>query len=200
MQSALQKEGSQPIPAPQQQQQQQQVSPPQPLHAPRDNRADGAAQTEEKLNDDANEPFGDIKFAQRNDNIVPADANDPREVGYEQSPQSANDLQQRQQKNVVERPDVAEKVAPAGNENGGKNDKKQSKQVISPPDRDDGVRNNDIPVTGSQAEVPLAGSLVEKMSKAAALGRPLAVEAHTEDDELHALQERVDGIFSRDAQ
>ncbi|XP_032684873.1 Golgi integral membrane protein 4-like isoform X1 [Odontomachus brunneus] len=126
------KEGSQPIPAPQQQQQQQQVSSPQPLHAPRDNRADGAAQLEEKLNDDANEPAGDIRFVQRDGNIVPADASDLKEVGGEQSPQLVNDLQQRQHKNVVERPDVAEKVAPADDENGDKNshNEEQNKQSV----------------------------------------------------------------------
>ncbi|XP_014474770.1 PREDICTED: Golgi integral membrane protein 4-like isoform X1 [Dinoponera quadriceps] len=121
--SALQKEGSQPIPAPQQQQPQQ-VSSPQPLHAPRDNRADGATHSEEKLNDDANEPAGDIRFVRRHDNIVPAGASDLKELGDDQPPHSANDLQQRQQKNVVERPDVAEKVAPAD----GGNDEEQHKQ------------------------------------------------------------------------
>lgn len=203
--SALLKEGgSQPIPAPQQQQ--QQVSSPQPLHAPRDNRADEAAQSEEKLNDDVNEPAGDIRFVQRNGNIVPADASDLREVGGEQPPQLANDLQHRQQKNVVERPDVAEKVAPAaGDDNDGKNghNEERNKQVIPPPNlRDDGPRNNDIPVAGSQAEGPLlVGSLVEKTSKAAALNRPIVgVEARAEDDELQALQERVDGILSHNAQ
>ncbi|XP_011138220.2 Golgi integral membrane protein 4 isoform X1 [Harpegnathos saltator] len=138
--SALQKDGgSQPIPAPQQQQQQppppqaQQVSSLQPLHAPRDNHADGAAESEEKLNDDANEPAGDIRFVQRNGNIVPADASDLKEVAGEQPPQSTNDLQQRQQKNVVERPDVAEKLAPLGNENGGKNghSEEQNKQNVA---------------------------------------------------------------------
>ncbi|EFN85270.1 hypothetical protein EAI_15707 [Harpegnathos saltator] len=209
--SALQKDGgSQPIPAPQQQQQQppppqaQQVSSLQPLHAPRDNHADGAAESEEKLNDDANEPAGDIRFVQRNGNIVPADASDLKEVAGEQPPQSTNDLQQRQQKNVVERPDVAEKLAPLGNENGGKNghSEEQNKQVIPPPNRpDDGARNNDIPVAGSQAEVPLVGSLVEKTSRTAALDRPVAgVGARAEDDELQALQDRnvaYDAVNSR---
>lgn len=201
--SVLQKEDSQPIPAPQQQQQQQQVSSPQPLHAPRDNRADGAAQLEEKLNDDANEPAGDIRFVQRDGNIVPADASDLKEVGGEQSPQLANDPQQRQHKNVVERPDVAEKVAPAGDENGDKNghNEEQNKQVIPPPNQDDGPKNNDIPMADSQAEVPLVGSLVEKTSRAPALGRPVVgVEARADDDELQALQERVGGILNHNVQ
>lgn len=200
--SALQKEGSQPIPAPQQQQQQQpQVSSPQPLHAPRDNHADRAAQSEERLNDDANEPAGDIRFVQRDGNIVPADASDLKEIAGEQSPQMPNDLQQRQQKNVVERPDVAEKVAPIGDENGDKHHEEQDKQVIPPPNRDDGLRNNDILMAGSQAEVPLIVSVVEKTSISSGFDRPaVGVKMRAEDDELQALQERVGGILSHNVQ
>ncbi|KAL0106419.1 hypothetical protein PUN28_016265 [Cardiocondyla obscurior] len=61
-QSALQKEDSQPIPAPQQQ-------------------------------------------PQQNGNIVPAGPSEVKEMGEQHEP-SANDLQQKQQKDVVERPNI----------------------------------------------------------------------------------------------
>ncbi|XP_024893076.1 Golgi integral membrane protein 4-like isoform X1 [Temnothorax curvispinosus] len=104
-QSALQKEDSQPIPAPQQQQ--QQVSAPQPPYVSHDRRAVGGAtpSVEKTLNDDANEPANDIRFVQQNGNIVPAGPGEVKEIGEQREP-SANDLQQKQQKDVVERPNV----------------------------------------------------------------------------------------------
>ncbi|XP_071570106.1 uncharacterized protein [Temnothorax nylanderi] len=104
-QSALQKEDSQPIPAPQQQQ--QQVSAPQPPYVSHDRRAVGGAtpSVEKTLNDDANEPANDIRFVQQNGNIVPAGPGEVKEIGEQREP-SANDLQQKQQKDVVERSNV----------------------------------------------------------------------------------------------
>lgn len=191
-QSSLQKGGSQPIPAPQQQ---QQVSPPQPLHAPRDYRADGAALSEERLNDDANE-VADTRFVQRNGNIVPADPGDVKELGEQREP---NDFQQKQQKNVVERPNVE---SPFGDENDAKKepDEEQRKQVMSPLNRDDrGSKNNDVPVADSQAEVPLAPPVV-KASRVAASDRPIGIRTRAVVDKLQTLRERVDGILSRNAQ
>lgn len=190
-QSALQKEDSQPIPAPQQQQ--QQVSAPQPYMA-HDRRAVGGAtpSVEKTLNDDANEPANDIRFVQQNGNIVPAGPGEVKEIGEQREP-SANDLQQKQQKNVVERPNVIDEE---------RNDleEEQRKQVMSPPLNrgDDGLRNdNASAVLGSQAEQPLAQPAVERASTVAS-SRSTDVKAHAEDDELQALQERVDGILDRD--
>lgn len=192
-QSALQKEDSQPIPAPQQQQQQQ-VSAPQPLYVSRDHRAVGRTtpSVEKTLNDDANEPANDIRFVQQNGNIVPAGPGEVKEVGEQREP-SANDSQQKQQKDVVERPSVIDEE-----KNG--LDEEQRKQVMSPLlNRDDnGPRNdNASAVPGSQAEQPLAQPAVERASTAAS-GRSNGVKTHAEDDELQALQERVDGILNRD--
>lgn len=200
-QSALRKEDSQPIPAPQQQS--QQVSPPQPLHAPRDYHADEAALPEEKLSNDVNEPVGNIRFVQKNGKIVPDGPSDANEIDKQrESLREANDFQQqKQQKNVVERPNVAS-VPPLGNEDGNKNspDEGQRKQVMSPPSQDDAARDNiDIPAVDLQAEEPLAPS-VEKASKTAASDRPISIQnARAEDDELQALQERVDGILNHNA-
>lgn len=191
-QSALQKEDSQPIPAPQQQQ--QQVSVLQPPYVSHDHRAVGDAvpSVEKTLNDDANEPANDIRFVQQNGNIVPAGPSEVKEIGEQHEP-SANDLQQKQQKDVVERPNVIDEK---------KNDleEEQRKQVMSPPLNrdDDGPRNdNASAVPGSQAEQPSAQPAVERASTIAS-GRSIGVKAHAEDDELQALQERVDGILDRD--
>jgi len=182
-QSALQKEDSQPIPAPQQQQ--QQVSAPQSPYVSHDRRAVGGAtpSVEKTLNDDVNEPANDIRFVQQNGNIVPAGPGEVKEIGEQHEP-SANDLQQKQQKNVVERPNVIDEE---------KNEEEPRKQVMSPPLNrgDDGLRtDNASAVLSSQAEQPLAQPAVERASSRS--------KAHAEDDELQALQERVNGIFNRD--
>lgn len=188
-QSALQKEDSQPIPAPQQQQQQQ-VSALQPPYVSHDRRAVGGAtpSVEKTLNDDTNEPANDIRFVQQNGNIVPAGPSEVKEIGEQR------DLQQKQQqKDVVERPNVIDEE-----KNG--LDEEQRKQVMSPPLNrdDDGPRNdNASAVPGSQAEQPLAQPAVERASTTAS-SRSSVVKAHAEDDELQALQERVDGILNRD--
>ncbi|XP_011696191.1 PREDICTED: Golgi integral membrane protein 4 [Wasmannia auropunctata] len=111
-QSALQKEDSQPIPAPQQQQPQQ-VSAPRPPYVSHDGRAVGGAtpSVEKTLNDDANEPANDIRFVQQNGNIVPAGPSEVKEIGEQQQQQrepSANSLEQKQLKDVVERPNVVD--------------------------------------------------------------------------------------------
>lgn len=192
--SQLQKEDSQPIPAPQQQQ--QQVSAPQPPYVSHDRRAGvvgrATPSVEKTLNDDANEPPNDIRFVQQNGNIVPAGPGEVKEIGEQREP-SANDLQQKQQKNVVERPNVI-----VEEKNG--LEEEQRKQVMSPPLNrdDDGPRNdNGSAMPGSQAEQPLAQPAVEQASTAAS-SRSTGVKAHAEDDELQALQERVDGILNRD--
>lgn len=188
-QSALQKEDSQPIPAPQQQQQQVSVLQPYVSH---DRRAVGEAapSVEKTLNDDANEPANDIRFVQQNGNIVPAGPSEVKEIGEQPS---ANDLQQKEQKDVVERPNIIDEK---------KNDleEEQRKQVMSPPlnREDDGLRNdNAAAVPGSQAEQPLAQPAVEQVSMIAS-DRSTGVKAHAEDDELQALQERLNGILKRD--
>lgn len=163
MEPRSQKEDSQPIPAPQHQQ--QQVSPPWPMHASRKYRADGgAALSEEKtLNDDANEPANSIRFVQKDGNIVPAGPNEAKEAIGEQREPSANDLQQKQQKNVVERPNVASVALKEGL------DEEQRKQVMSPlvNRENDGPRNDSVLSTpGSQAEQPLAQPAVEGASTA----------------------------------
>lgn len=108
-QSALQKEDSQPIPAPQQQQ--QQVSAPRPPYVSHDRNTIGGAtpSVEKTLNDDINEPVNDIRFVQQNGNIVPAGPSEAKEIN-EQRESSANDLQQKQQqqKDVVDRPNVVD--------------------------------------------------------------------------------------------
>lgn len=188
-QSALQKEDSQPIPAPQQQQ--QQVSAPQSPYVSHDRRAVGGAtpSVEKTLNDDVNEPANDIRFVQQNGNIVPAGPGEVKEIGEQHDP-SANDLQQKQQKNVVERPNVIDEE---------KNEEEQRKQVMSPPLNrgDDGLRNDASAVLSSQAEQLLAQPAVERASTVAS-SRSTDVKAHAEEDELQALQERVNGIFNRD--
>lgn len=188
---SLQKEDSQPIPAPQQQQ--QQVSALQPPYVSHDHRAVGATPSVEKtLNDDANEPANDIRFVQQNGNIVPAGPSEVKEIGEQHAP-SANDLQQKQQKDVDERPNVIREE-----KNG--LEEEQRKQVMSPPlNRDDNSLRNDnaSAVPGSQAEQPLAQPAIEQASTIAS-GRSTSVKTHVEDDELQALQERVDGILNRD--
>jgi len=185
--SALPKEDSQPIPAPQQ----QQVSAPRPPYVSHDRRAIGrTTPSVEKMNrnDDVNEPANNIRFVQQNGNIVPAGPSEMKEIGEQREP-SANDLEQKQQKDVVERPNVI-------NEEKNDFDEEQRKQVMSPPlnRNDDGPRNDNVlAVPGSQAEQPLAQPAVERAS-----GRSNDVKTHAEDDELQALQERVDGILNRD--
>lgn len=147
---------------------------------------------EKTLNDDNNEPANDIRFVQQNGNIVPAGPNEVKEIGEQREP-SANDSEQKQQRDVVERPNVVDEE-----KNGF--DEEQRKQVMSPPLNrdDDGPRNdNASAVPGSQAEQPLAQPAVERASTVAS-GRSTGVKAHAEDDELQALQERVDGILNRD--
>lgn len=187
-QSILQKEGSQPIPAPQQQQ--QQVSPPWPMHASRNYRADaGAVLPEEKTpNDDANEPANNIRFVQKNGNIVPAGPSEAKDAIGEPS---ANDFQQKQQKDVVERPNMANIAL----EEKHSLDEEQRKQVMSPPlnREDDGPRNDSVlPAPGSQAEQPLAQPAIEGASTVASR---TMIKTRAED-ELQALQERVNGIFN----
>lgn len=193
-QSALQKEDSQPIPAPQQQQ--QQVSAPRPPYVSHDRNTIGGAtpSVEKTLNDDINEPVNDIRFVQQNGNIVPAGPSEAKEIN-EQRESSANDLQQKQQqqKDVVDRPNVVDEE-----KNG--LDEEQRKQVMSPPlNRDDDGPKNDnaSAVPGSQAEQPLAQPAVERASTAVS-GRSTGVKAHAEDDELQDLQGRIYGILDRD--
>ncbi|KYN29125.1 Golgi integral membrane protein 4 [Trachymyrmex cornetzi] len=188
-QSALPKEDSQPIPAPQQ----QQVSAPRPPYVSHDRRAVGRTTSSvEKMNrnDDVNEPANNIRFVQQNGNIVPAGPSEMKEIGEQRGP-SANDLEQKQQKDVVERPNVVDEEKTGF-------DEEQRKQVMLPPlnRNDDGTRNDNVSVVpGSQAEQPLAQLAVERASTVA-FGRSNDVKA--EDDELQALQERVDGILNRD--
>ncbi|KYM94964.1 Golgi integral membrane protein 4 [Cyphomyrmex costatus] len=192
-QSALPKEDSQPIPAPQQQQQQQ-VSAPRPPYVSYDRRTVGrTTPSVEKMNrnDDANEPANSIRFVQKNGNIVPAGPNEVKEIGEQREP-SANDLEQKQQKEVVKRPNVI-------NEEKNDFDEEERKQVMSPPlnRNDDNPRNdNASAVPGSQAEQPLVQSDIERTTVAS--GRSNHVRDHAGDDELQALQERIDGIFNRD--
>lgn len=191
-QSMLPKEDLQPIPAPQQ----QQVSAPRPPYVSHDRRAVGrTTPSVEKMNrnDDVNEPANNIRFVQQNGNIVPAGPSEMKEIGEQREP-SANDLEQKlKQKDVVERPNIM-------NEEKNGFDEEQRKQVMSPPlnRNDDGPRNDNVLVVpGSQAEQPLAQPAVERASTVAS-GRSNDVKAHAEDDELQALQERVDGILNRD--
>ncbi|XP_018404221.1 PREDICTED: Golgi integral membrane protein 4-like isoform X1 [Cyphomyrmex costatus] len=124
-QSALPKEDSQPIPAPQQQQQQQ-VSAPRPPYVSYDRRTVGrTTPSVEKMNrnDDANEPANSIRFVQKNGNIVPAGPNEVKEIGEQREP-SANDLEQKQQKEVVKRPNVI-------NEEKNDFDEEERKQMVS---------------------------------------------------------------------
>ncbi|KYN37556.1 Golgi integral membrane protein 4 [Trachymyrmex septentrionalis] len=183
-QSALPKEDSQPIPAPQQQ---QQVSAPRPPYVSHDRRAVGrTTPSVEKMNrnDDVNEPANNIRFVQQNGNIVPAGPSEMKEIGEQREP-SANDLEQKQQKDVVERPNII-------NEEKNGFDEEQRKQVMSPPlnRNDDGPRNDNVLVVpGSQAEQPLAQPAIERASTVVS-GRSNDVKVHAEDDELQALQER----------
>lgn len=171
---ASRKPDSAPIPAPHQQQHQQQVSPPLPLlHASRDYRADGreAAQSEEKVNNDANEPANNIGFIQKNGNIIPADPNEVKEATGELEAQQ----KQQQQQKVAERDSEEE----------------QKKQVMLPPlnrdDDDDAPKNDYIPA--AQAEHPLTPSAIEKLPPASSL---ISVKEHAaENDELQNLQNRL---------
>jgi len=145
------------------------------------------------VNDD-NEQASNIRFVQKNGNIVPAGPSEAKETIGEQREPSANDFQQKQQKDVVERPNVASVVALE--EKRGL-DEEQRKQVMSPPlnREDDGPRDNSVLlVPGSQAEQPLAQPAVEGASTAAS--NRTIVKNLAEDDELRALQERVDGILN----
>jgi len=174
-QSTLRKEDSRPIPAPQQQQPQQQVSPPWFLSSSRDYRAAGEATTAEKRSNDDEVNIG---FVQRNGNIVPADPNELKETTDRQS--LRND--QKEQKDVVERPSV-EKTIPE--ERNAKSDEEQRKQVMSPSSL---IRDNDskkeIPtvMTASvfQAEQPSS----ERVSKPAV---SKSIKIPTENNELQAL-------------
>lgn len=181
-QSALQKEDSQPIPAPQP----QQVSPLQPLYAFRNiYRADGkAAPSENKmLNENANKKTNNTRLIQKNSNIISTSTKKIDEP-------SGDDFQQKQQRNVVERPNT--KVV--GDEN--LFDEEQRKQVMSPPlnRRDNSTRHGgNQAVLSSQAEQP---QLAIKKASTAVPNRAVSDKARAEDDELEALQERVNGILN----
>ncbi|KAG5341773.1 GOLI4 protein, partial [Acromyrmex charruanus] len=121
-QSVLPKEDSQPIPAPQQ----QQVSAPRPPYVSHDRRAvRRTTPSVEKMNrnDDVNEPANNIRFVQQNGNIVPAGPSEMKEIGEQREP-SANDLEQKQLKDVVERPNIM-------NEEKNGFDEEQRKQSMS---------------------------------------------------------------------
>lgn len=178
-QSGLQKEDSQPIPAPQPQ---QQVSPLRPLYAPHTYRADGKAVPSEgkTLNEDINKEINKTRLTQKN--IISTDEKMIDEP-------SANNLQQR---NVVERPNV---------KSVGENlfYEEQRKQVMSPllsRLENNGLRRDDNQaVSGSQAEQPLTELAIKKASTIAS-SRVIRDKARAEDDELQALQERVNGILN----
>lgn len=181
-QLALQKEDSQPIPAPQP----QQVSPFQPLYAFRNiYRADGkAAPSENKvLNENANEKTNNTRLIQKNSNIISTSTKKIDEP-------SGDDFQQKQQRNVVERPNT--KIV--GDEN--LFEEEQRKQVMSPPlnRRDNSTRHGgNQAVLSSQAEQP---QLAIKKASTDVPNRAVSDKARAEDDELQALQERVNGILN----
>ncbi|XP_070525313.1 Golgi integral membrane protein 4 isoform X2 [Cardiocondyla obscurior] len=155
-QSALQKEDSQPIPAPQQQ---PQVSAPQPSYVSHDHRAVGEATPSvgKTLNDDANEPANDIRFVQQNGNIVPAGPSEVKEMGEQHEP-SANDLQQKQQKDVVERPNIID-------EEKNNLEEEQRKQNVASSQRADNI-------TTANANLAVSPSVVDKPAPLPA--RPLS--------------------------
>lgn len=184
-QSEFQKEDSQPIPAPQPQ---QQVSPLRPLYAPHNYRADRKpAPSEDKtFNENVNEPNNSTRLVQKNGNINP--------TGKKIDESSTNDLQQKLQGNVVERPNI---------KGVGENllDEEQRRQVMSPPlnrrDNNGPRYDGNQAMSGSQAEQPLTQLANEKTSTIAS-SRVISssVKARAEDDELQALQERVNGILN----
>lgn len=140
-QSALHKEDLHPIPSPARQQ--QQVSPPRPLHAPRDYRAVGAALLETKLNDDGNDNQSEIK--------------ESREWYKTRIPSFHRQLR----KSVVNRPNIQNIVSIEKSDYDV--EEGQRKQVMSPLDRHNTLRNDNLPRRDSQAEQPLM-PFVEKVS------------------------------------
>lgn len=181
-QSELQKEDSQPIPAPQP----QQVSPLQPLYASHNiYHTDGKAvpSGNKMFNKSANKKINNTRFTQKNSNFISTSTKEIDEP-------SGNDFQQKQQRNVVERPNI--KVI-------GENlfDEEQRKQVMSPPlnrrDDNSSKHGGNQVVLGSQAEQP---QLAIKKASTAASNRAISDKARAEDDELQALQERVNGILN----
>ncbi|KAL6430881.1 hypothetical protein ACFW04_006995 [Cataglyphis niger] len=180
-QSAFQKEDSRPIPAPQPQ---QQVSS-RPLYASRNiYRADGKASLEDKtLNKDAKEEINS-RLSQNNGNIISTIARKIDEP-------TNNDFQQKQQKNVVERPNIkVDEIL---------FDREQGEQVMSSllNQRDDTNPKHDgnQAMSGSQAEQPLTQLDIKKASIAAFNGM-INGKARAGDDELQALEERVNGILN----
>lgn len=176
-QSALQKEDSQPIPAPQP----QQVSPLQARYASRNvYLADGkAAPSENKMLNENADKINNIRLVKKNSNIISTGAKKIDEP-------SGNDFQQKQQRNVVERPNIKVIGEDLFNE-------EQRKQVMSPPRDDNSSKHGgNQAVLGSQAEQP---QLAIKKASTVVFNR-VNDKTHTEDDELQALQERVNGILN----
>lgn len=179
-QSALQKEDSQPIPAPQPQ---QQVSL-RPLYAPHNYRTDRKpAPSEDKTLNEVAHESNNTRLVQTNGNII-STKNKIMEL-------SANDFQ-KLQGNVVERPNI---------KGVGENlfDEEQRRQVMSPPlnrqDNNSPRQDGNQAMSGSQAEQPLTQLAIKKASTIAS-SRVISVKAHV-DDELQALQERVNGILNQ---
>lgn len=173
-QLVLQKEDSQPIPAPQP----QQVSPLQALYASRNiYLADGkAAPSKNKILNKNAEKINNIRLVKKNSNIISTSAKKIYEP-------SGNDFQQKQQRNVVERPNI--KVVDED-----LIDEEQRKQVMSPRNDNSSYGGNQA---GSQAEQP---QLAIKKASTVVSNRAVNDKVRTEDDELQALQERVNGILN----
>lgn len=134
-------------------------------------------------NKDAKEEIN-TRLIQKNGNIIST-------IVQKIDEPSNNDFQQKQQKNVVERPNI--------NVDETLLDKEQGEQIMSSllNRRDDINPKHDgnQAMSGSQAEQPLTQLDIKKASIAAS-NRMISGKARAGDDELQALQERVNGILN----
>jgi len=165
-QPTLRKEDSRPIPAPQ-----QQVSSPW-LYTSRDYRTETTTVEKRSNNDEDN----DIRFVQRDGNIVPADPNELKETIGRQS--SRNDFQQKEKEDVIEGPSVEKTILEERNAH---SNEEQRKQVMFPSPL---IRDND-----SKKEIPTMTSIFQaEQSSVERVSKPTSksIKIPMENNELQA--------------
>lgn len=186
--------------------QQQQVSrpsnddkSPQPLHAPRNHYAigDPLKSNEQRMNEEANE-FNDVRFAQKNGNIVPVGPNELKEGELRDSLPLPYDLQERRQKKA-EDPPAAEDAQIESDRAAGKDenvDEEQMRQVLPPPnqnnERIDKKSSSNSPGNEEPSAKENIDSLVRPVEKAATVASPQP--SKKEEERLDKVQNSEDEI------